>query len=125
MTRITLSSHTGGAAHSAMMRISLAIVLLLWAKHQQHGVEASSRSVESAYDTNKSVFSPQGRLVQLDYVEVRDALCVMRSIVVVHILHLILVHDLRLRVLHTSTTPRLQRARGTLHYHSTVSVAYT
>lgn len=29
-----------------------------------------SRSVESAYDTNKGVFSPQGRLVQLDYVEV-------------------------------------------------------
>lgn len=79
-----------------MMRISLAIVLLLLAKHQQHGVEASSRSVESAYDTNKSVFSPQGRLVQLDYVEVRDALCVMRSIVVVRILHLILGHDLRL-----------------------------
>ncbi|CAM9873517.1 unnamed protein product, partial [Scytosiphon promiscuus] len=32
-------------------------------------VEGSSRSAESAYDSNKGVFSPQGRLVQLDYVE--------------------------------------------------------
>lgn len=34
------------------------------------GAAEGSRSVESAYDSNKNVFSPQGRLVQLDYVEV-------------------------------------------------------
>lgn len=44
----------------------------------------------SAYDTNKGVFSPQGRLVQLDYVEVcavmarcvgADSCCMQRSAV--------------------------------------------
>lgn len=34
-------------------------------------VEASSRSVDSTYDTSKGVFSPQGRLIQMDYIEVR------------------------------------------------------
>lgn len=73
--RRKISHSEGGAGHRlVMLRISLVLVLLPWGKHQQHVAEASSRSVESAYDTNKGVFSPQGRLVQLDYVEVRLAL---------------------------------------------------
>lgn len=45
--------------------------LCVWASQQRQGVvEASSRSVESGFDTNIGVFSPSGRLLQLDYVEV-------------------------------------------------------
>ncbi|CAM9582309.1 unnamed protein product [Ectocarpus sp. 6 AP-2014] len=52
------------------MRVWLLLqLLLLLLCYNQHGAEGSSRSVESAYDSNKGVFSPQGRLVQLDYVE--------------------------------------------------------
>ena len=50
-------------------RHSTTALLFCLASHRQLG-DASSRSVDSAYDTNKGVFSPQGRLVQLDYVEV-------------------------------------------------------
>lgn len=55
----------------AIMRVALAVVAAAAGALQllNSRVEGS-RSVESAYDTNKGVFSPQGRLVQLDYVEV-------------------------------------------------------
>lgn len=56
-----------------MMKVWLdyiAFLLLLLLLCDQDVAEGSSRSVESAYDSNKGVFSPQGRLVQLDYVEV-------------------------------------------------------
>lgn len=49
-----------------LLLLLLAVALLLGSQHVE-----GSRSVESAYDSNKGVFSPQGRLVQLDYVEVR------------------------------------------------------
>lgn len=51
------------------MKVHLALLLLCGGYHDV--VEASSRSIDSAYDTNKGVFSPQGKLVQLDYIEVR------------------------------------------------------
>ncbi|CAM9848922.1 unnamed protein product, partial [Ectocarpus sp. 12 AP-2014] len=52
------------------MRVWLLLQLLLFLLcYNQHVAEGSSRSVESSYDSNKGVFSPQGRLVQLDYVE--------------------------------------------------------
>lgn len=57
---------TSSSAAAAVAAVA-AVGLLLF---DGHYVEGSSRSVESAYDTNKGVFSPQGRLVQLDYVEV-------------------------------------------------------
>lgn len=53
-------------------------LLLLLLCYNQHVAEGSSRSVESAYDSNKGVFSPHGRLVQLDYVEVIRAMHTVR-----------------------------------------------
>lgn len=47
------------------MAVASAAALQMLGSHVE-----GSRSVETAYDTNKGVFSPQGRLVQLDYVEV-------------------------------------------------------
>lgn len=46
------------------------VILLLWGGRHCH-VYGSYKSIDSAYDTNKSVFSPQGKLIQLDYIEVR------------------------------------------------------
>lgn len=55
------------------MRVWLvaSVALCVLAGQKRQGVvEASSRSVDSGFDTNIGVFSPSGRLLQLDYVEV-------------------------------------------------------
>lgn len=61
-------------ATASSLPVLLLLLLVWWWSDLHDGfvlVEASARSsLESAYDTNKGVFSPQGRLVQLDYVEV-------------------------------------------------------
>ncbi len=58
------------AGSVARMRLLLAFSAACNVLQLFSGPVEGSRSVESAYDSNKNVFSPQGRLVQLDYVEV-------------------------------------------------------
>lgn len=55
-----------------VMKVSL-VPLLLWVSCCCY-VQASSKFIESVYDTNKGVFSPQGKLVQLEYIEVWGSL---------------------------------------------------
>lgn len=49
--------------------VAATLLLLLTCFHQVMGA-MSPRSSDSAFDANKGVFSSQGRLLQLDFVEV-------------------------------------------------------
>lgn len=68
---LSSASTTQGGGHMRIRQVTVLALCLRIGEDHHHGVEASSWSVDSYFDTDIGVFSPSGRLVQLDYIEVK------------------------------------------------------